>query len=167
MARAALASGRSDNPPMDPRTASLLALYTEGRTRFINLLDKLAGADLPKKLAPSPNSIGFLVRHIGDVELLFAKNVFGLEGVHVRASTVATGHDTGEWTDLAALKAYVQESSDTLRRAIEATPDAGWDKVIETKEFGRKTKAEALGRIVTHTAYHAGQIGIVVKYGTG
>jgi uncharacterized damage-inducible protein DinB len=99
------------------------------------------------------------VRHIGDVELLFAKNVFGLADVQVHASTVAKGHDTGEWTDLAALKAYVQESADTLRRAIEATNDADWDTVIETKEFGKKTKAEALGRIVTHTAYHAGQIG--------
>lgn len=151
---------------MEPRTASLLALFTEGRTRFTKVLDTLTAADLTKKLAPSPNSAGFLVRHIGDVELLFAKNVFGLADVQVRASTVAKGHDTGEWTDLAALKAYVQESADTLQRAIEATADADWDTVIETKEFGRKTKAEALGRIVTHTAYHAGQLAVVVKYGS-
>ena len=150
---------------MDPRTTSHLALFTEGRTRFTKLLDKLIEADLTKKLAPSPNSIGFLLRHISDVELLFAKNVFGLEGVQVRASTVAKGHDTGEWTDLAALKAYVQESAEVLQRTIEAQTDADWDTVIETKEFGRKTKAEALGRIVTHTAYHAGQIGMVLKYG--
>ena len=150
---------------MDPRTTSLLALFTEGRTRFTKLLDKLTEADLPKKLAPAPNSIGFLVRHIGDVELLFAKNVSGLKEVQVHASTVAKGHDTGEWTDLAALKAYVNESSDTLRRAIEATPGADWDTVFETKEFGRKTKAEALGRIVTHTAYHAGQLAMILKYG--
>lgn len=151
---------------MDPRTTSLLALFTEGRTRFTKVLDTLTEADLPKKLAPSPNSAGFLVRHIGDVEQLFAKNVFGLEGVEVRAKTVAKGFDTGEWTDLAELKAYVQESADTLRRSIEATPDADWDTFIETKEFGRKTKAEALGRIVTHTAYHAGQLAVVVKYGS-
>jgi len=73
----------------------------------------------------------------------------------------------------------VRGSSDTLRpttagrRAIEAlprqagTPDADWDTVIETKEFGKKTKADALGRIVTYTGYHAGQIGMVVKYGGG
>jgi len=151
---------------MEPRTTVLLALFTEGRTRFTKLLDQLTESDLPKELAPSPNSIGFLVRHIGDVELLFAKNVFGLTDVQVHASTVAKGRDTGEWTDLNALKVYVQESADTLRRAIEATPDADWDTVIETKEFGKKTKAEALGRIVTHTAYHAGQIGMVLKYGT-
>lgn len=150
---------------MGPRTAALLALFTEGRIRFTKVLETVTATDLPKKLVPSPNSAGFLVRHIGDVELLFAKNVFGLADVQVHASTVAKGHDTGEWTDLDALKAYVQESADTLRRAIEATPDADWDTVIETKEFGRKTKAEALGRIVTHTAYHAGQLAMMLKYG--
>ncbi len=151
---------------MEPRTTALLALWAEGRTRFTNLLVKLTAADLPKKLAPGPNSIGFLVRHIGDVEFLFSKNVFGLKEVQVHAKTVIAQHDTGEWTDLAALKAYVQESADTLRRAIEATSDADWDTVIETKEFGKKTKAEALGRITTHTAYHAGQLAILLKYGS-
>jgi uncharacterized damage-inducible protein DinB len=150
---------------MHSRTTALLALFTEGRTRSTKVLDSLAEADLPKKITPSPNSAGFLLRHIGDVELLFSKNVFGLQAVPVHASTVAKGFDTGEWTDLAALKTYVQESAATLQRAIEATADADWDTVIETKEFGRKTKAEALGRIVTHTAYHAGQLALVVKYG--
>jgi uncharacterized damage-inducible protein DinB len=151
---------------MDSRTTSLLDLFTEGRTRFTKVVDTLTATDLPKRLAPGPNSAGYLVRHLGDVELLFAKNVFKLEGVQVHASTVAKGHDTGEWTDLAALKAYVEESAATLQRAIAATTDADWDTVIETKEFGKKTKAEALGRIVTHTAYHAGQLAMVVKYGS-
>ena len=74
---------------MDPRTATLLALWKEGRTRFTNLLEKLTETDLLKKLALGPNSAGFLVRHIGDVELLFAKNVFGLADVQVHASTAA------------------------------------------------------------------------------
>ena len=151
---------------MDTRTTSLLALWAEGRTRFTNLLVNLTEADLPKKLAPGPNSIGFLVRHIGDVEMLFSKNVFGMKEVQVHAKTVIAQHDTGEWTDLATLLAYVQESAATLQRAIEATSDADWDTVIETKEFGKKTKAEALGRITTHTAYHAGQIAMLVKYGS-
>lgn len=151
---------------MDPRTVPLLALWKEGRTRFTKVLDTLTAADLQKKLAPGPNSVGFLVRHIGDVELLFAKNVFGLKEVQVHAKTVIAQRDTGEWTDLADLKAYVAQSAATLQRAIEATGDADWDSVVETKEFGRKTKAEALGRIITHTAYHAGQLAMVMKYGS-
>jgi len=34
-----------------------------------------------------------------------------------------------------------------------------------TKEFGTKTVAEAFGRIISHTAYHAGQIALIKKYG--
>jgi hypothetical protein len=45
---------------MAPRTTILLALFTEGRTRFTKLLAVLTEADLSTKLAPSPNSIGFL-----------------------------------------------------------------------------------------------------------
>jgi len=137
---------------MDPRTASHLALWKEGRTRFTDQLPTLTAADLSKKLAPGPNSAGFLLRHIGDVELLFAKNVFGLQDLQVHASTSVKGFDTGEWTDLAALSAYVQQSAEVLERAIIAQSDADWDHVIETKEFGKKTKAEALGRITTQTA---------------
>ena len=37
---------------MNPRTSSLLALFTEGRTRFTLLLDKLTTEDLPKILPP-------------------------------------------------------------------------------------------------------------------
>ncbi len=96
---------------MDHRTIALLALFTEGRTRFTKVLGTLAATDLPKKLVPGPNSAGSLVRHIGDVELLFAKFMYGPQGVTVHASTVAKGRDTGEWTDLAALKAYVQQSA--------------------------------------------------------
>jgi len=151
---------------MNPRTSSLLALFTEGRTRFTLLLDKLTTEDLPKKLPPGPNSAGFIVRHIGDVEMLFSKNVFGLKDLQVHAKTVIAQRDTGEWTDLTDLKAYVAQSAATLQRAIEATDDADWDSVVETKEFGRKTKAEALGRIITHTAYHAGQLAMVMKYGS-
>jgi uncharacterized damage-inducible protein DinB len=106
-----------------------------------------------------------LIRHIGDVELLFSKNVFGNSSVQVSAKTVIAGHDTGEWTDLPALLAYVSESFTTLQSTLATQADSVWSEVITTKEFGTKTKAEALGRIVSHTAYHAGQIAIIHKYG--
>lgn len=100
-------------------TLHFVTLWVEARTRFSNQLKTLHSEDLSKHLGESPNSVGFLIRHIGDVELLFSKNVFGNS------------------------------------------------EVITTKEFGTKTKAEALGRIVSHTAYHAGQIALINKYGKG
>jgi uncharacterized damage-inducible protein DinB len=146
-------------------TSHFVAEWVEARTRFSNQLKTLQASDLTKKLGDAPNSIGFLIRHIGDVELLFSKNVFGNTAVQVSAKTVIAGHDTGDWTDLESLLAYVEESFSTLHETLVSQPDSVWSEVITTKEFGTKTKAEALGRIVSHTAYHAGQIAIILKYG--
>lgn len=139
------------------------ALWQEARTRFSNQLQQLIAQDLHKKLGSSPNSVGFLIRHIADVELLFTKNVFKKTDVQVVARTVIDKRDTGEWTNLAELLTYQQVAFEQLQAAILATTD--WDSTITTPEFGTKTKAEALGRIVSHTAYHAGQLALALKYG--
>lgn len=149
---------------MKTKTALLLELWIEARTRFTNQLPAITPEDLKKKLLPSQNSVGFLIRHIGDVELLFAKNIFGANDVKVSAKTVIEKHDTGEWTDLTALKEYVALSFETLKTIVEKQTDEDWETSIITKEFGIKTKAEAFGRIVSHTAYHAGQMALINKY---
>ncbi|WP_026899282.1 DinB family protein [Daejeonella oryzae] len=146
-------------------THQLIALWIEGRTRFSNQLNTISEADLPKTLAPAPNSAGFLIRHIGDVELLFAKNVFNALEVQVHAQTVISQKDTGQWTNLQDLLNYVQKSYDVLKNSILMQPQNSWEEIITTKEFGTKTKIETLGRITTHTAYHAGQLALIVKYG--
>jgi uncharacterized damage-inducible protein DinB len=150
---------------MKTQTQLFLELWIESRTRFINQLETITTDDLTKKLEPSVNSVGFLIRHIGDVELLFAKNVFGASEVKVVAKTVIDKYDTGEWTDLESLKQYVKNAFEQLKLIVEMQTDEDWETTITTKEFGTKTKAEAFGRIVSHTAYHAGQMAIVKKYG--
>lgn len=150
---------------MKTKTQLFLELWLESRTRFTNQLENITTADLTKKLPPSVNSVGFLIRHMGDVELLFAKNVFGAAEVKVVAKTVIDKFDSGEWTDLEGLKQYVNLSFDQLKTIVEKQTDEDWETTITTKEFGTKTKAEAFGRIVSHTAYHAGQMAIINKYG--
>lgn len=151
---------------MKTKTQLFLELWIESRTRFSNQIENITTLDLTKKLDPSINSVGFLIRHIGDVELLFAKNVFGATDVKVVAKTVIDKYDTGEWTNLIELKEYVVYSFETLKSIVEMQTDEDWETKITTKEFGTKTKAEAFGRIVSHTAYHAGQMAIINKYGT-
>ncbi len=151
---------------MKTKTVLLIELWQEARTRFSNQLEHLLESDLKKRLPPSLNSVGFLIRHIGDVELLFSKNVFGAKEVRVNAKTVIAQKDTGEWTNLEELKNYVHHSFETLKTIIEKQNDADWETIIETKEFGKKTKAEAFGRIISHTTYHAGQMAIINKYGS-
>ncbi len=150
---------------MKTETQLFLELWTEARTRFTNQLVHLTEEDLKKRLLPAVNSVGFLIRHIGDVELLFAKNVFKCKDVKVTAKTVIAKKDSGEWTDLTELKEYVDYSFLTLKSIVEEQTDTDWETTITTKEFGTKTKAEAFGRIVSHTNHHAGQMAILVKYG--
>ncbi len=151
---------------MKTKTQLFIELAQEARTRFSNQLQNISEEDLKKKLLPSQNSVGFLIRHIGDVEFLFAKNVFGASDLRVRAKTVMAQKDTGEWLNLQELKEYVDASFKALLDIVAKQTDADWDTTISTKEFGVKTKAEAFGRIVSHTAYHAGQMGIILKYGS-
>jgi len=147
-------------------TQAYLQTWAEARTRFTSLLKDIKEEDLTKKLINTKNSAGFLIRHISDVELLFAKNVFGAADVKVQAKTVISQHDTGEWTDLAALLTYQQEAHDHLKAIIEKQSEEDWNQIISTKEFGAKTKAESIGRIISHTAYHAGQLSLTLKYGS-
>lgn len=151
---------------MKTQTQLFLELWQEARTRFTNQIESITEQDLLKKLDTAPNSVGFLIRHIGDVELLFAKNVFGDANVKVVAKTLIEKHDTGEWTNLQELKDYIVYSFESLKSIVGKQTDDDWEIVISTNEFGTKTKAEAFGRIISHTAYHAGQIAVVNKYGT-
>ncbi|MFT6795768.1 MAG: putative damage-inducible protein DinB [Maribacter sp.] len=150
---------------MKTKTQLFLELWSEARTRYTKQLENITEEDLKKRLPPSVNSVGFLMRHIGDVELLFAKNVFGGEGVKVIAKTVIVQTDTREWTNLTELKEYTTLSFNTLKAIVALQTDSDWETTITTKEFGTKTKAEAFGRIVSHTNHHAGQMAILLKYG--
>ncbi|MGZ5219987.1 MAG: DinB family protein [Chitinophagaceae bacterium] len=146
-------------------TQSYLQTWIEARTRFTNLLKDLKEEELTKKLVNTKNSAGFLIRHISDVELLFAKNVFGGSEVKVSAKTVIAQRDTGEWTNMSELLEYQQYAFDNLKAIIEKQSGDDWQQTITTKEFGTKSKAEAIGRIISHTAYHAGQLSLTLKYG--
>ena len=139
--------------------------WVEARTRFENLLKNITEKDLTKKLVNTKNSAGFLIRHIADVELLFTKNVFGVTDLKVHAKTIIAQRDTGEWTNLKELRGYQDEAYRDLKAVLERQTDESWSETVTTKEFGTKTKAEALGRIISHTAYHAGQLALTLKYG--
>jgi len=146
------------------QTQAILELWQESRTRLTNQFTQLNESDLLKRLHPQSNCVGFLLKHIGEVEQLFARNVFGLD-IKGSIETIGVGKDKGQFTNLQELLDYLEESKVNLEQAINKVLPDGWQKEITTKEFGTRTKAQAIGRITSHTAYHAGQIGIIVKYG--
>ncbi|MHA8091441.1 DinB family protein [Aquirufa regiilacus] len=149
-----------------PTSQHLQAAYIEARTRLSKVTETLTPTDLLKKLGTAPNSIGFLLQHIAEVELLFCKNVFGHTEVKVIAHTVIDQKDTGAWTDLTAIQNQLAESGQTIASIMASVAEEDWSTQITTKEFGTKTKAEAFGRIISHTAYHAGQVAMIQKYGS-
>ena len=147
------------------QTHAILELWLESRTRLTNQFTQLNESDLLKRLHPQSNCIGFLLKHIGEVEQLFARNVFGLD-IKGSIETLGVGKDKGQYNNLEALLDYLKESKVNLEQAINQVLPDGWQEEITTKEFGTRTKAQAIGRITSHTAYHAGQIGIILKYGS-
>jgi uncharacterized damage-inducible protein DinB len=150
---------------MTTKTEVLLALWKEARKRLDDHLVDLTQEDLAHKLLPFPNSIGFLIRHVAEVELLFAKNIYGAKDIKFMAKTVIAQKDTGEWIDLEELKDIMNRAKSTLQGTIILQTETDWDTTIETTEFGIRTKVQTLGRIISHTAYHTGQIGVLRKYG--
>ncbi|MBX2968200.1 MAG: DinB family protein [Cyclobacteriaceae bacterium] len=147
-------------------TGFYLQTWEEARTRFTNLLKDIKEENLTLKLINTKNSAGFLIRHVADVELLFAKNVFNAPNLSVQAKTVIAQRDTGEWINLKELLTYQAEAHQQLKAILSMQSDSDWEQTITTKEFGSKTKAEAIGRIISHTAYHAGQLALTLKYGS-
>lgn len=146
------------------QTDVLQALWAEARTRLTNQLTTIRDEDLLKRLHPQSNSVGFLLRHMGEVEQLFARNVFGLD-IKASIDTLGVGKDKGQYTHAEELITYLHESHTYVDEAIKRVRPEEWDQEITTKEFGTRTKAQALGRITSHTAYHAGQIALILKYG--
>ncbi len=146
-------------------TTSFLSQWREARTRYSALLQNLNNEDTTKRIGHVPNSAGFLIRHIAEVELLFAKNVFGVDDLHFTARTVIDQKDTGEWTNPEDLLSFEKYAFVQLELAILQQTDEDWEQLITTPQFGTRSKAEALGRIISHTAYHAGQLALVLKYG--
>ena len=138
-------------------------LWKMGRNRLTNQTDSIEESDLVKRLHPEAASAGWLLRHIAEVELLFAKNVFNRE-LNVKAQTIGSiAKDHGQFNEIAPLTDLLTQAEEELGGAIKNTGD--WESNVTTAEFGTVTKAEALARIMTHTAYHAGQVSLAVKYG--
>ncbi len=139
------------------------SMWKMGRKRLTSQVDGIQQVDLLKRLDSESNSVGWLLRHIAEVGLLFSKNVFGCE-LEVKAQTIGSlAKDRGQFTELKSLTELIKRAGIELEAAIKEVND--WNEEVTTDEFGTGTKAEALSRIMTHTAYHAGQTALAKKYG--
>ena len=75
-------------------------MWKMGRTRLTNQLDYISEDDLLKRVHSESNSVGWLLRHIAEVEFLFAKNVFGRD-LNIKAQTIGSiAKDRGQFNEL-------------------------------------------------------------------
>jgi uncharacterized damage-inducible protein DinB len=102
-------------------SSDMAALWKEGRSRLLTVVTNIKAEDLQKKLGDAPNSAGFLLRHIAEVELMFSKMIFDDNGEPVEAKTLMAQKDTGEWTVLPDLMDYLQKASGTRKRNQKST----------------------------------------------
>ena len=146
-------------------TDRYVALYTQGRTRLTTWVDDVTDNDLPRQLHSEANTLGWMLCHIGEVERLFAKNIFGRD-LDVKAQTI--GPNAGQRQEFGPaedLHALLNRSGRELQDAIAAQDEDAWIREV-TADFGTLPLQEALARIITHTAYHAGQAHLTRRYGT-
>lgn len=147
-----------------PSTETILDMWKTGRSRYSKLLPNITEEKLTARLHPQSNSIGFLIRHIAEVEQAFAKNIFGTE-VSFLPKTLGSGiKDTGLFTNLSDLLDFNQKAVEVMTNTITSQKDSDWTGTVESPIFGKVTKADTIARIISHTAYHAGQIGLILKY---
>jgi len=145
--------------------STLEPVLQRARRRYLDVLDGLKEEELTMRLAPGSNSIGFLIRHNAEVEYRFCSMYFGRAyPEQVVVSTVGDVRDEGTYTNLSALLTFQDEAYRFLVDTLSAFPDEDWHKIVEPP-IGAMSPLEAVGRLIFHTSYHGGQIGLIRKYG--
>ncbi|MEJ8546320.1 DinB family protein [Brevibacillus borstelensis] len=143
----------------------LLPALQTARSRYQDALANLSGNELGWKLADGSNSVGFLIRHIAEVEYRFCQMFFGRPLPEtVTLHTIGPVKDEGQFADLSALQAFHEESYAYLLESLRQLPLEAWDVPVEAP-IGTLSPRQALGRLIYHAGYHAGQIGLIRKYG--
>jgi len=144
---------------------TLLPALQTARSRYADVLVNLEERELIWRLAPGSNSVGFLIRHIAEVEYRFCMMFFQRAVPEdVRLATIGDVRDEGIYTDLASLLAFREASYGYLLDSLAALPVEAWD-VPCIAPIATITPRQALGRLIYHNGYHAGQVGMIRKYG--
>lgn len=144
----------------------LLPVLQKARERYLQTLEGLKPEELAWRVVAGSNSIGFLIRHNAEVEYRFAAWFFGRPlPQDVTLQTLGPDiTDDGRHSDWEALRTFLEQSHVHLTEAIRSLPEDRWDTPVEAP-IGTLTPREALGRLIHHTGHHAGQIGLIRKYG--
>jgi uncharacterized damage-inducible protein DinB len=111
------------------------------------------------RLSPGAASVGFMYRHIGEIQLLLG--TFLGEATEVSNTTMGF-KDTGQGADLEVSHRLVDSGYAMLYDLAEKHGTDWWTEKIETPFFGEIERIRLLGHILNHNAHHAGQIALTL-----
>ncbi len=126
-------------------------------------IKKLTIDNYRNRLTPTTASAGFIALHTAEAMHRFSKMIFNRD---VTIPFQATGgvSDVGNPFDLASIQRMVDESFTMVANEIQQLSDEQWEEIIITP-FGEVPRLSALGFLMHHNSYHAGQITQAVKKG--
>lgn len=121
---------------------------------------KIHPENLDWRLSPEAASVGFIYRHIGEIQLLLG--TFLGESTEVSNTTMGFT-DTGQGADLEASRHLVEAGYEMLFRLADERDSDWWMATIQTPFFGEIERIRMLGHILNHNAHHAGQIALTLS----
>ena len=141
----------------------LTGLWANSQKRLISTTDKLTKENLRLRLNPTTSSLGFLMLHIGESQLLLAQLFFDI-GSQTEYTFGYSAADDGREISLDLTRKAIVDSEKLIHDYIQTLPEDKWSEEIETR-FGKLSRFDALAFIVHHSSYHLGQAGLTLKRG--
>jgi uncharacterized damage-inducible protein DinB len=139
-------------------------LWAQHRNFLEGNLKKLKEESKDRRLNPDTASLGFLCLHVVEAIHLIASMV--LDQPLTVPLTIGMG-DKDDGREINIEKVYeVLASADKVMDTVFSTfSDEKWVERVQTP-FGEISRAEGLGFLMYHTAYHIGQIALTYKRGS-
>ena len=144
---------------MEATTQMIKLLIEQNRHTCSFALDKVSPENLYWKLNDEAASIGFILRHLGEAQLLLG--TFLGEGTEVSNTTMGFS-DTGQGADLEASRGLVEAGYGMLLRLAAERDPQWWMGTTQTPFFGEIERIRMLGHILNHNAHHTGQISLIL-----
>jgi uncharacterized damage-inducible protein DinB len=128
-----------------------------------SIINKTTAENAAFRLTPDTGTVGFYLRHIGEVMLSLSKLTFGTDNP-VQTQTMRVKFDDGRVFDLEETKAIIEKGNATICEVMNKLSDADWDKTIATK-WGERTPMQTIVGLINHNAHHVGQIELTILKG--
>ena len=143
----------------------MLTVWQAGHKTIERMIEKITPENIGFRVLPEMNSVGFLLRHIAESEIGISKTAFNGPGAEFQRKTVGPNiTDTGEHIQVDEIKEMFANAGQAVEAAIANIKNEEWDEIVELR-MGTYPRSAYVSWLASHSAYHAGQITLALKYG--